>query len=164
MKWAQRNMRHLSCDVAQQILGLDNINTRSACQSQGFLLSTFFIFYSSPTIYKDSSRLHASHFRVIPTLTLEDGGLCRRWQEDVASPIVFPDAPCGASFKMHRWPVSSVAAASYGWRPLRWLRKWKWKKGGDGGYERNNERFMTGIESRRWFYQAIINQIAPTEM
>lgn len=38
------------------------------------------------------------------------------------------------------------------------------KKEGDGGDESNNERFMTGIVSRRWFYQPIINQIAPTEM
>ncbi|CAJ1083794.1 hypothetical protein F2P81_023417 [Xyrichtys novacula] len=38
------------------------------------------------------------------------------------------------------------------------------KAEGDGGDEGNNERFMTGIESRRRFYQAIINQIAPTEM
>lgn len=37
-------MRHPNRDVAQQILGLDNINTGSACQSQGFLLTSFFIF------------------------------------------------------------------------------------------------------------------------
>lgn len=38
------------------------------------------------------------------------------------------------------------------------------KREGDAGDESNNERFMTDIESRRRFYQPIINQIAPTEM
>lgn len=41
---APKSTRHPRGDVAQQILGLDNINTSVACQSQGFLLRTFFIF------------------------------------------------------------------------------------------------------------------------
>lgn len=40
----QRRMRHPSSDVARQILGLDNIDTSAACQSQGFLFGTLFLF------------------------------------------------------------------------------------------------------------------------
>lgn len=50
---AQRYMKLPSSDVAQQILGLDNINTNSACQSQGFLFNTFFFFYPFQPIYKE---------------------------------------------------------------------------------------------------------------
>lgn len=46
---ARRNMRHPSSDVAPQILGLDNINTSSACQNQGFLLCTFFFSHFHPS-------------------------------------------------------------------------------------------------------------------
>lgn len=44
------------------------------------------------------------------------------------------------------------------------MKRKKKKTEGDGGDESNNERFMTGIESRRRFYLPIINQIATTEM
>lgn len=71
VKAQQRNMRLPSGETALQILRLDNINTSSACQSQGFLHKTFFHFYPSQPIYSESSRLHAAHIRVISTLTLE---------------------------------------------------------------------------------------------
>lgn len=146
--------------MAQQILGLDNILTLVlACQSQGFLLSTFFIFIPLKAICKRILKVHAAHFGVISTLTLRR----RRWQELVAPfthclfhmpPTVVLVLKCITGlFQLRRFYCTAEGRRD---AYTSEEKKGRWRS--------NNERFMTGIESGRRFYQPIINRLAPTEM
>ena len=76
--------------------------------------------------------LKASHFSFQSRIHFDSRrqvGLRHRRQEDEGSPIVFTVAPQGAYFKMHHWPVSTVAVVLYGWGPMRWQYEWNEKRG-----------------------------------
>lgn len=105
--------KYESCDAAQQILSLDNINTCSACQSQGFLLCTCFIFLFNKLFSKNPQGSNFS-FPSYPLRLSKTLGFAVAGRKMEFHPLFYPDAPCGAYFKMHHWPVSFVAVVLYG--------------------------------------------------
>lgn len=133
-------------DQKKQIFRLDIVNT-SACQSQGFPLCLFLFFLSLQTIYTQSSRLHAAHIRVISTLTLEDSGIAASVEASQLQSLFSRLTPAVLIFKT---------------LPRHFFRLWWLYRKAEGlrkAYTSENKG-----TSRRWFYQPIINQIAPTEM
>lgn len=156
-------------DQKKQNFRLDIVNT-SVCQSQGFPLCLFHFFLSLQTIYTQSSRLHAAHIRVISTLTLEDSGIAASVEASQLQSLFSRLTPAVLIFKTlprHFFRLWWLYRKAEGLRKA-YTSENKGTKKRCVCYYRgdvsNNERFMTGIESRRWFYQPIINQIAPTEM
>lgn len=154
----------------KQIFRLDIVNT-SACQSQGFPLCLFHVFLSLQTIYTQSSRLHAAHIRVTSTLTLEDSGTAASVEASQLLSLFSRLTPAVLIFKTlprHFFRLWWLYRKAEGLRKAYTSENKGTKKKRCVCYYRgdvsNNERFMTGIESRRWFYQPIINQITPTEM